>query len=220
MGNRETIGRGFVQFTSAGSGISHSEYNAERRPGTFSAELYVGHEYHSQREKCQPRMEGKLMYAVIHAGGKDVHFLQIWAKPDRMNLTPAYQTLSWGDAAKWDTLAHIITPKVQPKDKTISINQDFNMWAGIVSGGRSVTHSLVGPEPGAPRRAYLHVPMTQAGEGVTLVGKGLNGQEGEHIKLAKGDGAFIEAVNELTITGHGGPANEGKGQEFVLFDFA
>jgi redox-sensitive bicupin YhaK (pirin superfamily) len=33
MGNKETLGRGHVQFTSGGTGISHSEFNADRTPG-------------------------------------------------------------------------------------------------------------------------------------------------------------------------------------------
>ncbi len=33
MGNREVVSRGDVQFTSAGTGIVHSEFNGETRPG-------------------------------------------------------------------------------------------------------------------------------------------------------------------------------------------
>ncbi len=33
MGHREVLGRGHVQFTSAGSGISHSEFNSDPTPG-------------------------------------------------------------------------------------------------------------------------------------------------------------------------------------------
>ena len=33
MGNSETLGRGSLQFTSGGTGISHSEFNADKTPG-------------------------------------------------------------------------------------------------------------------------------------------------------------------------------------------
>lgn len=35
LGNEEVLGRGAIQFTSAGTGISHSEYNASDKPGEF-----------------------------------------------------------------------------------------------------------------------------------------------------------------------------------------
>lgn len=189
MGNKEVIGRGAVQFTSGGTGISHSEYNADRRPH----------------------------------GGKDVHFLQIWAKPDTMNLKPAYQTVVWKDEDKWDKLAHIISAKTSPAEGTITINQAFNMWAGILSDGVAVSRDLSGPQPGTVRKAYLHVPQTQAGAGVTLTGVRLDGSPVGPVTLGKGDGAFIDVLTSLTIKGHGttqgGLAKDGQGQEFVLFDF-
>jgi hypothetical protein len=148
-----------------------------------------------------------------------VHFLQIWSKPDAMNLKPGYQTKAWTDEQKWDTLAHIISPMKAPVEDTITINQDLNMWAAILGEGVTVERDLSGPQPGTVREAYVHVPQTQEGQGVTLTGTRLDGSALGPVKLNKGDGAFVDVTRKLTIQGHGGQAKDGLGQEVLLFDF-
>jgi len=79
MGNLEIIKRGDVQFTSSGTGISHSEFNnSDKDP---------------------------------------VHFLQIWASPNRISK-PEYQTGHFTDAQKRNKLCLIVSPeKNQSKGK-------------------------------------------------------------------------------------------------------
>jgi len=173
MNNREVLKRGDVQFTSAGSGIRHSEYN------------------HSQDE--------------------DVHFLQIWVKPNQNNLRPAYETKHFSEESKTNRLCLIVAPKKRAEEgladnrtddnrvATISINQDINVYASILEKGKEVK---LGGRPG--RYGYVHV--CQTGGAIRI----------NDTRLEQGDGAFIEpAEDELTFVG-----DSDKPAEFLVFDLA
>jgi len=74
MGNKELIKRGDVQMTSAGTGITHSEFNeSDQIPA---------------------------------------HFIQIWMKPDKIGLQPAYYTKHFSDEEKKNKLCLIVAPNV------------------------------------------------------------------------------------------------------------
>jgi hypothetical protein len=168
LGNLETLTRGQIQFTSAGTGIQHSEFNADKKV--------------------------------------PVHFLQIWAKPTSNGLKPGYQTGTFEDARKQDTLLPVITPTGE--NGTIKINQDLRMFASILSEGRELSHSLEGlSAPGTTRKAYLHVPEVPGSVGVTVTGTRADGTPaGEPVKLGPGDGAFVEGLKELRVVGGRGAA--------------
>ena len=175
MGNLENLRRGEVQFTSAGTGIRHSEYNRNQR--------------------------------------EDVHFLQIWAKPNVKGLAPSYVTRKFPDAMKQDTLVRIMesTDRHSGKDgptEPIPMHSDLSMSASILSPSKSVRHELV--EEGE-RNVYLHVVMTDRkqvnGGGRIKVGD---------VELGEGDGAFVRGakgpgVIEVENIGD-------KAAEFLLFD--
>jgi redox-sensitive bicupin YhaK (pirin superfamily) len=174
LGNLETLKRGEVQFTSAGTGIRHSEYN---RNSTT-----------------------------------DNHFLQIWAKPDKKGLTPAYYTRNYPDSLKKDSLVRIIESTArhsgaEGENDPIPANSDVSMDASILSPGKTVTHELVAP---GERKVYAHVVMS---------GRVQPEQGGAKIKigdavLAEGDGAFIDgAQGKIEIESVGD-----KPAEFLLFD--
>ncbi len=75
MGNKEIITRGDVQMTSAGTGITHSEFNdSDQEP---------------------------------------VHFVQIWIKPNKDGLQPAYYTRHFSDEEKKNKLRLIVAPNVR-----------------------------------------------------------------------------------------------------------
>jgi len=182
MGNIETIERGAVQFTTAGTGIQHSEYN--------------------------------------HNHNEWVHFLQIWVKPNQLNLKPRYATGHFTDQQKLNTLCPIITP--DGKENTIKINNDFRMYASILQPNQSVNHKLY---TNTIRKAYIHVPILPNSGGVTVSGilGNTDNTVTDTVKLEPGDGAFIENIKEITITGIGKenmPNNDDRKSEFVLFDFA
>ncbi|KAL1585435.1 hypothetical protein WHR41_05678 [Cladosporium halotolerans] len=176
MGNLEKLRRGEVQFTSAGTGIRHSEYNRNQN--------------------------------------EDVHFLQIWAKPNVSRLAPSYKTRKFTDEMKTDRLLRIMesVDRHSGKDEEtepIPMHADLSMSASILHPGKSVTHDLVKE---GQRKVYLHVVM---GDKTQPKSGGARIKIGE-VELGEGDGAFV--------TGAAGPGKvevESVGEkpaEFLLFD--
>lgn len=176
MGNLEKLRRGEVQFTSAGTGIRHSEYNRNKQ--------------------------------------EDVHFLQIWAKPNVRGLTPSYKTRKFTDEMKTDNLLRIMesTERHSGKDgetEPIPMHADLSMSASILSPGKSVTHDLVA---NGERKVYLHVVMsdrTQPKSGGAKIKIG-------DVELGEGDGAFVRGAkgpNTITLESVGDTK-----AEFLLFD--
>ena len=184
MKHNETIARGQVQFTSAGTGITHAEFNNDKS-----------------------------------RTGAPVRFLQCWVSPRKRGLTPSYQTGSFPDAAKRDTLLQFIGPApvdaegLPPRDTTspILINADFSAYASLLSPAAVVTHAVT-----PARRAYVHVPILP-GCGGLLLSHATDGSAAP-VMLAPGDGAFIEGIDMLRIEGAGGTGVSAT--EFVLFDLA
>ncbi|GAB7342369.1 hypothetical protein MBLNU457_g0587t1 [Dothideomycetes sp. NU457] len=176
MGNLEKLRRGEVQFTSAGTGIRHSEY-------------------------CRNEEE-------------DVHFLQIWAKPNVRGLKPSYKTQKYTDEQKQDKLCRIMESTDMHKGgdeegQPIPLHADLTMDASILSPGKKVVHELVKDES---RNVYLHLVMsgrTQPKSGGAMIKVG-------NQTLGEGDGAFV-----LAPKGTGKIEVESVGEkpaEFLLFE--
>jgi hypothetical protein len=176
LGNIEYLKRGEVQFTSAGTGIKHSEYNRDKND--------------------------------------EVHFLQIWAKPEQMGLKPHYETKTFPDAMKKDKLVRIMEYTGRLGDKIgpgapIGLQADVSMDASILSPGHKVVHNIVAD---GPRKVYLHVVMsdrTQPEEGGAKIRIG-------DVVLGEGDGAYVDGAR-----GPGAIEVESVGEsaaEFLLFD--
>lgn len=176
MGNLENMRRGEVQFTSAGTGIRHSEYNRNK--------------------------------------DEDVHFLQIWAKPNVRRLKPSYKTRKFTDDMKKDRLCRIMEDVerhsgADGETEPIPMHADLSMSASILAPGKAVTHDLV---KDGLRKVYLHLVMTgktQPKEG------GMRIKVGD-VTLGEGDGAFVTGA-----TGPGKIEVESVGDkpaEFLLFD--
>jgi redox-sensitive bicupin YhaK (pirin superfamily) len=176
MGNLENLKRGEVQFTSAGTGIRHSEYNRNKE--------------------------------------EEVHFLQIWAKPNKSKLQPHYETKKFTDEQKADKLVRIMEYTDRLGDKKgptdpIGLQSDLSMDASILSPGKKVEHEVVAE---GPRKIFLQVVMSgrkQPKEGGAKI------KVGDTI-LGEGDSAYVNGVV--------GPAKievESVGEtnaEFLLFD--
>ena len=69
MGNKESLGRGAVQYLSAGTGITHSEMN-------------------DGAERC--RCVKNSQCAAYAHNANAVRFLQIWIMPEKRGETPQY----------------------------------------------------------------------------------------------------------------------------------
>jgi quercetin 2,3-dioxygenase len=102
MGNTQVISEGDVQIMSAGSGITHSEYNK------------------NQNEK--------------------VNFLQIWIYPNKKNVTPRYDQLSFKKEDRKNKLQQVISPFTE--NEGISIHQDAWFHLGDFDSGESTTYQL------------------------------------------------------------------------------
>jgi redox-sensitive bicupin YhaK (pirin superfamily) len=172
MGNLENLKRGEVQFTSAGTGIRHSEYNRNR--------------------------------------DDEVHFLQIWAKPNKRGLKPHYETKKFTDEEKTDKLCRIMesSERLGDKKSAIGLQADLSMDASILSPGKSVSHELVAE---GERKVFAQLIMggrTQPKSG------GASIKIGDTV-LGEGDGAYIN------VSGPGKVDIESVGDkpaEFLLFD--
>ncbi|KAF2472661.1 RmlC-like cupin [Lindgomyces ingoldianus] len=176
MGNLENLKRGEVQFTNAGTGIRHSEYNRNR--------------------------------------DDEVHFLQIWAKPNKRGLKPHYETKKFSDEMKKNKMVRIMEYTDRLGDKSgetdpIGLQADLSMDASILSPGKKVSHEAVAD---GPRKIFLQVVMSkkaQPKEGGAKI------KVGDTV-LGEGDGAYVEGVH-----GPGKIEIESIGEtpaEFLLFD--
>ena len=154
LGTGSIIRPGEVQRMSAGTGVTHSEFN--------------------------------------HSKSSVVHFLQIWLLPEKEGLPPSYEQREFPPAQRRDQLRLVAAR--DGRDGAVTIHQDVDLYAALLSPGTSVEHSLR-----AGRHAWLQVA---AGE-VTLNGK----------NLAAGDGAAVSDESSVRIEAI-------ESSEVLLFDLA
>jgi len=154
LGSGSVIRPGEAQRMSAGSGVTHSEYNP--------------------------------------SSAEPLHFLQIWILPEKRGLAPSYEQKTFPAGEREGRLRLIASRG--GREGSVTIHQDADLYAGLLSHGQAVTHSL---EPG--RHAWLQVAR---GEVVA------NGEP-----LRAGDGAAVSGERSLEIAGSGRA-------EVLLFDLA
>lgn len=133
-----------------------------------------------------------------------VHFLQIWARPWRNGLPPAYHTRHFDDEAKRAGFVPILSPLKGGPDATpaeekaaeptlpdtIPIHADFAMGAGLIAPEKAFEWTVgAKATTETKRKVFIHLPMTQRGKAsIRLDGR-------EDAVLNEGDGAFIEGVH-------------------------
>jgi redox-sensitive bicupin YhaK (pirin superfamily) len=108
-----------------------------------------------------------------------VHLLQIWIKPERTGVRPAYAERSFGNGGANQGLTLVASR--EGRNGSVPINQDAEVWLARLGEGASATHAL---QPG--RHAWLQVAEGE----VTL-----NGQS-----LRAGDGAALSEEAAMTLT--------------------
>lgn len=132
LGTGSVIRPGDVQRMSAGTGVTHSEFNAS---------------------KTEP-----------------VHFLQIWLQPSLPGLPPGYEQKNFPEAEKQGRLCLVAAP--QPRDGSLTIHSDVQLYASCLAAGERVEHSLA-----AGRHAWVQVVRgrvrvngseAEAGDGIAL----------------------------------------------------
>ncbi|KAK4102205.1 RmlC-like cupin [Parathielavia hyrcaniae] len=162
---QETVGRGDIQFTTAGTGVTHAEYNYGRDPVHFLQIWAI-----PWRRGLAPR----------YGWGR-------YADDDkRAGFVALLSPLKGGvDAtAEQEKAAEPVIPG------TIAIHADFVMSAGIIAPGSQFEWTVGGKATEATKRkVYVHLPMTKGGKAkVRLDGR-------EDGVLEEGDGAFVDNIN-------------------------
>lgn len=132
---------------------------------------------------------------------KEVHFLQIWVKPYKAGLTPAYHTKYFSDEAKTNKLALIVADTAEKDDHAVPINAKMSTYACLLSDGVSVSHVV-------KKQAYLHLIMTSGYDTKDVASIKVNDEV-----LQEGDGLFVKGSGSLDIT-----SMSAKRAEFLLFD--
>jgi redox-sensitive bicupin YhaK (pirin superfamily) len=121
-----------------------------------------------------------------------VHFFQIWIIPSRRNLPPGYEEKRFDDADKRDRLRLVASG--DGRDGSITIHQDADLYASLLTGGREVTHTTE-----RTRRGWVQL----ASGAVTVNGEA----------LGPGDGAAIAYEETVTVKATAD-------SELLLFDMA
>jgi hypothetical protein len=117
-----------------------------------------------------------ILHSEFNPSPKDsTHLLQIWIVPDRKNLKPAYEQLTFPDKDLRGKF-HLVAGPEAP----VSIHQDANLYIARLNEGEQAKHSLK-----AGRSAWM-----QVSHGTVTV----NGT-----KLKAGDGAAISEESEVRV---------------------
>ncbi|KAJ1912879.1 hypothetical protein IWQ60_009462 [Tieghemiomyces parasiticus] len=199
--NVELIRRGDVQFTTAGTGVAHSEKNEHPDQWVHFLQVWV-----------------KPDNGYLNPGYVTRHFKDADKANRLLPFVSPYQDVQ--NAPTGEQSATVLP-------STIGVHTDLYAYASILEPGQTVTHKVrpalkrVLSGKGASesstatrRRAYLHVIDTHGAVTVT----GSNDAQVAETKLAPGDGAFITELgshDEIVLTN---PTSDKA--EFILFDLA
>jgi len=147
-----------------------------------------------------------IRHSEMTHGEGPVHFLQIWALPQKSGLPPKYYNRHFTDEEKRDTLVLTVAPigsegVKETRDDTgpTPIQSQLRLYSTILSPGKSVSHSLLGASNGmSDSKGYLHVIQTSGyNEGKA---EGALVKVNESLYLSEGDGAFTQGAKGETIT--------------------
>ncbi len=119
-----------------------------------------------------------------------LHLLQIWIMPKTTGMHPSYEEKHFGMADKRGKLRLIASS--DGADGSVTVHQDVGLYAGLLTGGETATHTLL---PG--RRAYVHLARGSIQ---------LNGT-----MLSAGDAAMLQHESKLVF-------EQGQDAEVLLFD--
>ncbi|MBT8078044.1 MAG: pirin family protein [Gammaproteobacteria bacterium] len=113
-----------------------------------------------------------------HSTDEPVRLLQIWILPESGSLQPEYEQKNFSEDEKKDRLRLIVSR--DGRDDSVSIHQDTDIYASLLSAGKSVEHHF-----NDARQGWLQLA---SGDAV------VNGQS-----LSAGDGAAVSDVAAIEI---------------------
>jgi quercetin 2,3-dioxygenase len=120
----------------------------------------------------------------------ELHFLQIWIKPNVAGIEPSYEEKHFPQSEKRGQLRLIASP--DGARGSVTIHQDAKLYAGLFDGEERATLEL-----GARRRSYVHLVRGEAR---------VNG-----VVLGGGDALKLTETTSVSIDG-------GRNAEVLLFD--
>lgn len=132
-----------------------------------------------------------VMHSEYSSPTDETHMLQIWILPEKQNLKPGYEQKYFPPEEKQGKLRLVASRG--GGDGSVTINQDVNLYAALLSDGDEVRHEIA-----QGRHAWVQLISGS----VDITGELLN----------PGDGAAVSDETELTIKA--GVNNS----EFLLFD--
>ncbi len=132
-----------------------------------------------------------VMHSEYSSPTDETHMLQIWILPEKQNLKPGYEQKYFPPEEKQGKLRLVASRG--GGDGSVTINQDVNLYAALLSDGDEVRHEIA-----QGRHAWIQLISGS----VDINGELLN----------PGDGAAVSDETELTIKA--GVNNS----EFLLFD--
>ena len=112
---------------------------------------------------------------------EDVHFLQIWIQPNKINLKPDYEERHFGERS--NVLRLMVSGDIE--DDALFINADVRLFGSVLDPNKSLSHKLT-----SGRHAWVQVIS-----GSVTVSDALNKQT-----LSTGDGLGVSTSSLLTIT--------------------
>ena len=127
-----------------------------------------------------------------HSSEEKVHFIQIWIKPNKLDVKPSYDQKVIPLEEKQGKLRLIISQ--DGRDDSVTIHQDVDVYVALLDSDQETTFELL-----RGRKAWVQMARGSVH---------LNGHD-----LQAGDGAAIE--NEGSIRFH-----QAQGAEILLFDLA
>ncbi|KAK4047690.1 hypothetical protein OIV83_005198 [Microbotryomycetes sp. JL201] len=219
---------------SSGSGFlphAHREYEIFSYvvDGTLKHCDSVGNHERFERGQIQMTSAG---LGVVHSGGngaeggENLHFLQVWATPQKRGLTPTYYTRFFCEKEKTNKLVLVVAPVgsdpsvIDEREATgpTPVHSNLTMYSTILEPESAVEHTFKQP------KGYLHLIMRQTGyrsPRTELGGKGPHvtvtvGSQAP-VELEEGDGVYLDNVQGETVSFRA--SGEGNA-EFVLFDLA
>jgi redox-sensitive bicupin YhaK (pirin superfamily) len=191
MSNQEVIKRGGVQFTSAGSGIMHSEYNDSRTEPVHFLQVWL-----------KPDQRGlKPSYQTAEFTDEEKHGKLCLIVTSKYHQKAAADQNAESLNEKKDNAAPVV------------VNQNAQVYASLLAKDEAVTYSY-----DKERCGYLHLCQSGGRLRLRLLDGRADGGDDDEIVLEGGDGVFIQAGTSLQLVGAN--VEDDKRAEFLLFDLA
>jgi redox-sensitive bicupin YhaK (pirin superfamily) len=192
--NQEVIERGGVQFTSAGSGVIHSEYNHSATEPVHFLQVWL-----------KPDQRGlKPGYQTADFADEEKHGKLCLIVSSKYQHSDEQTTTTVGSEGS-----------IERKTRPVIVNQDAQVYASMLAKDEAVTYGY-----GQERCGYLHVCQTGGRLRLRLVDDDEADEvssDRDEIVLEGGDGVFIRSGTRLQMLGAN---DDNKRVEFLLFDLA